>query len=328
MTLAPRDFAREDPGAGCPADAGTLFRELTGLTEPQDPARMRGFALRLGDGSRWWIAGSPQASFIAEKLGAIMRLTAGDPGDSRLLFFYDKDRDRGNLALPRLRGQGWTNLYDFYQILFHPGLHHAVCENDASQGDYLYLLMSCATNVIHWESIGRGGLPFHAALLEYQGQAVILAASGGTGKSTCSRRVPPPWRAWCDDEVLAVLSSDGRYLTHPFPTWTDYLWKRADNTWKVEDNLPLAGLFFIEQAPEDEVIPLPGGQAAVAATRSAGEIMLLPFLFDADSRDSRELRQNIFDNACDFIKKVPAFRLRVSLTGRFWEKIEAALGWR
>jgi hypothetical protein len=34
------------------------------------------------------------------------------------------------------------------------------------------------------------------------------------------------------------------------------------------------------------------------------------------------------DNACKIVKQVPVFRLRVSLTGSFWEQIEAALGWR
>ena len=101
--------------------------------------------------------------------------------------------DRTALDIPRLQAQGWIKIYqDFVNILFHPGWHHVICENDARRDDSFYNLMSFGVHAIHWESLYRGGLPFHAALLEYEGQGIILAAPGSTGKSTCSRRVPPP----------------------------------------------------------------------------------------------------------------------------------------
>jgi SynChlorMet cassette protein ScmC len=180
---------------------------------------------------------------------------------------------------------------------------------------------------IFWESICRGGLPFHAALLKHQGQGVILAAPGETGKSTCSRRVVFPWQSSCDDEVLVVSAPAGGYLAHPFPTWTDYLWERADNTWNVEDAVPLAGIFFFEQSPKDKYKPLTGAQAAIAATYSAEQIMNR-FLRWFAAKEARELRRTMFANACAIVKQVPVFHLQVSLTGNFWEKIEAALGWR
>ena len=133
----------------------------------------------------------------------------------------------------------------------------------------------------------------HATLLEYQGQGIILAAPGGTGKSTCSRRVPPPWRACCDDEVLVVKSPDGRYLAHPFPTWSDYIWQRAENTWQVEKALPLAGIFFFKQSlEEDRVKPLGGALSALSATRSASEAMLLRRLNQIPERSGNSGRKS------------------------------------
>jgi SynChlorMet cassette protein ScmC len=310
-------------------NAWSRLGELTGFRELETTTRLPGFSLRLGDGSCWWIAGSPHASFIAEKLAAIMQLQEGDPEDAHLMFFYEKHADQQWLELPRLQSQGWTSLHHFFfQLSFHPRLRHFLGEYDLSNPKSSpYGMMCDAMPSVHWESICRGGLPFHAALLEHQGQGVILAAAGETGKSTCSRRVPPPWRARCDDEVLAVLTPDGRYLAHPFPTWTDYLWERAPNTWQVEEAVPLAGIFFLEQAPEDDCRPQEGATAAVAATSSAGQIMAR-FLSWCDAGEARELRRIMFANACEIVKQVPTFRLGVSLTGSFWEKIEAALGWR
>jgi SynChlorMet cassette protein ScmC len=327
--LTVRDLSQDNVEPTPQADTGILLGRLAEFTEPEAQGPMRGFSLQLGDSSRWWIAGSRGAAFPAKKIGAIMQLRERPPGDGPLMFFYEKHEDHRSLELSRLRAQGWLNLYQtHYQIFFHPRLHHALCEYDATLEEPHYAMMSLSVHVIHWGSILRGGLPFHAALLEHQGQGVVLAAPGGTGKSTCSRRVPPPWRARCDDEVLTVLSPEGRYLAHPFPTWTDYLWKRGENTWKVEEAVPLAGIFFLEQSSEDDCVPLKSVPAAAAATRSADEIMRFKLLGNSETWEVRELRRNIFMNACDILKQVPAFRLRVRLSGRFWEKIEAALGWR
>ena len=292
--------------------------------------RMRGFSLHLGDGSRWWIAGSRYTSFLAEKMGTIMQLQEGDDlEDGHILFFYDKYGDKLHQELSRLQAQGWINVNAFSdQFCFHPVLRHLLAEYDSQNSpNGPYNLMCLTLPAVFWESICRGGLPFHAALLEYQGQGVIVAARGDTGKSACSRRVPPPWRAPCDDEILTVLSPEGRYLAHPFPTWSDYVWERAASTWKVEDTLPLAGIFFIEQAPEDDCLPIGGYQAALTAAYSAGQNMDRIKRW-CDPADVRELKLKMFANACEIVKQVPAFHLQVSLTGRFWEKIEAALGWR
>jgi SynChlorMet cassette protein ScmC len=258
-----------------------------------------------------------------------MQLQEGEPEDAHILFFYEKLAHHPRLEPPLFDAPGWISLHHFfYPICFHPRLRHFLGEYDSSNPNSSpYGLMCEALPAVYWESICRGGLPFHAAFLEHKGQGVLLAAPGETGKSTCSRRVPPPWRARGDDEVLAVLSPEGRYLVHPFPTWTDYLWERAPNTWKVEAAVPLAGIFFLEQAPEDDCLPLGGSQAALAAITSAGQIMAR-FLSWCDAGEVRELRRTMFDNACTIVKQVPTFRLRVSLTGSFWKKIEAALGWR
>ena len=134
------------------------------------------------------------------------------------MYFYDKAADRTNLDLPVYRRKAGSRSSRIMSAsCFTPdGIMSSVSTTPA--GKILFIrVMSFGTRAVDWESLYRGGLPFHATLLEYQGQGIILAAPGGTGKSTCSRRVPPPWRACCDDEVL-VVEGPGRPLPGtPFP---------------------------------------------------------------------------------------------------------------
>jgi len=326
------DISQEDWEPRPQTDILRVLGKLTGFVEPE--AQMPGFSLNLRDGSRWWITGSRFTMFIAEKLAFIMQLQQGhfgegNPQDDRLMYFYEKNVDHRRLEPLFSPDQGWTNLnHRFALIRYHAKLHHIVYEYDSTgeNSSSSFLPIWRVVPSVHWESICRGGLPFHAALLERHGQGVVLAAPGDTGKSTCSHRVVYPWQARCDDEVLVVLTPGGRYLAHPFPTWTDYLYERAENTWKVEDAIPLAGIFFLEQSPQDECVPLEGAQAAAEATSSAEQTMTR-FLRWFDIGEARKVRWSMFANACEIVKQVPTFHLRVSLHGNFWEKIEAALAW-
>jgi SynChlorMet cassette protein ScmC len=169
-----------------------------------------------------------------------------------------------------------------------------------------------------------GGVPFHAALLERNGIAVLLVAPGSTGKSTCCIRLRSPWQPLCDDETLIVRDLEKRYLAHPFPTWSDYLMKRSTKTWNIEYHLPLSAIFFMEQAETEEVLPIGQGEAAAYIHHSAMQVCRRR-LYHLNRRESKSLRLKLFDNACELSRAIPAFKLGVSLKGRFWEKIEAVL---
>jgi len=302
-----------------------LLRKLTGMDQPE--ALLRGFSLHLGDGCRWWIGSTPPGRAWVEKLAALMQLEPGEPDGACRLILFDGVADSS--GLPQ-EAPGWVHLNLYRCQAWHrPGFPDVLWEfaPAAPHPFPAHPFMVYASTFIHRESIWRGGLPFHATLVERDGQGVILAAPSGTGKSTCCRRIPPPWQARCDDELLVVLAPDGRYLAHPFPTWSDYFFQRGDNPRKVQDPAPLAGIFFLEQAPWDDYTPLGPGEAAAAAAGSALEV-LDRLLLVGDPGEARDLRQAVFANACDLVTKIPAFRLQVSLTGRFWENLEAALGWR
>jgi SynChlorMet cassette protein ScmC len=222
--------------------------------------------------------------------------------------------------------KGWT-AHDLrsLQLWAHDEVPDVICEmGDEEDHDLDIVRMWLALAPVYSKTLEAGGLPLHAALVERDGTAVLLLAPGGTGKSTCCRRILPPWKALCDDLTLMVVDRHKHYRVHPFPTWSNYLWKLSDTTWDIQHHLPLSALFFMEQGTTDEVIPVGKGLASVLATESAEQVYqaawrnLLP-------EEERSLKEQVFENACALAGRIPAFRLRVSLEGRFWEEMEKVL---
>jgi len=169
-------------------------------------------------------------------------------------------------------------------------------------------------------TIQLGGLPFHAGLIEKNGKGILLAGRGGAGKSTCCRRIPPPWQAHCDDETL-IAPTDDHYAVHPFPTWSEFTVKPQTKThWQVSTQVPLAALVFLEQAKREELLPMGQGEACARIFDAALQIFARHLTHLPDR--TRQFHQQLFDNAGTLAKAVPAYLLRLSRDGQFWETIE------
>jgi SynChlorMet cassette protein ScmC len=225
-----------------------------------------------------------------------------------------------------LPSNGW-NASDllYLRVWSHREVPDVICELGPQEGEKeSFLSMRMALQPVYQRTQDLGGLPLHAALVERNGFGVLLAARGGIGKSTCCRRLQDPWQPLCDDEVLVVCHSQNGYLAHPFPTWSDYFADRFDRTWNIEKYVPLKALFFLEQSETDEVVPMGRGQSAVLVYQSATEVCHRNWM-KVDCEEVSNFRKNLFENSCRLAKAIPAFRLKASLKGRFWEKIEEAL---
>jgi len=271
-----------------------------------------------------------------DHLAAIMELDeCARAGEPKVVFsMMGRPDDVGDSAGGRVfhwpgargRNNGWY-CYDHktLRIWCHANMPDVVCEVNNDAGDVIGIInMWNSLQPIYQRSTNLGGLPFHAALVELDGRGILLAAPGDTGKSTCCRRLPDYWRALCDDETLVVSGKEKRYRAHPFPTWSDHLYGSSEKTWNVQYSVPVAAMFFLEQAEADEAVPVGQGEAAVLMSDSASQICQR-FWRRMDIKDERSFRVEIFHNACEMAKRIPAFRLRVSLHGRFWEEIEKAL---
>jgi hypothetical protein len=181
--------------------------------------------------------------------------------------------------------------------------------------------MERIANAIVEQSLARGGLLLHAALAVRDGYGVLLAGPSGVGKSTASRRLTLPWQSLSDDCVLVVRDKDGRYWAHPWPTWSLLRKRGTVASWPVEPAVPLQALMFLNQSSLDRAEPVATTPATALIVESALHLIETVTLTQ-DGYASRAICRKYLRAAWALAAAVPAFRLQVSLTGRFWKEIE------
>lgn len=300
------------------------------------------YGLHLADGTRWcFCAGDPELQPWLEKFARVLCLRYGSLRGARRVVFRAAERlsRSERQSLLRLaktppdseRGKScwaWGRRNRF--LCAAPGgdddkeFVYAIAAAIAQQPESGIALMSDALNPVYLHATLKGGLPLHAALAEFCGKGVLFAAPGGTGKSTCASRLPPPWKSHCDDTALIVRDASQCYHAHPFPTWSDHLWGKRDSRWSAEHHLPVSAIFFLQQAPCDSVERLGEGAAALHIQDSAKQILIRWW-----KQMLPELRKRMimvaFENACTLARRIPAFKLKLSLMGSFWQNVEETL---
>jgi len=294
-----------------------------------------GYRLDLCDGMSWGFQAAPELQAWLDDLAQIMRLRNGTNGAQHPIVFVPK-RLNGAAQVPESLGghhvgtaSGWHSFQvgEVLRAWWHDERQQTVVElNEAYIGhpEIKYIDMWSALRAIHRHAIRHGGGPVHAALAEREGKAILIAAAGDTGKSTCCRRLPGPWRGLCDDQALIVCRPAGGYGVHPLPTWSDYLWRTSANTWDCGHAARLCAVFFLRQASEDAVEPLPPSEGAVELFCSAKEV-LASYWSRLEDQEKRRQSERLFHNALEMAKHVPAFTLHATRHGQFWEAVERVL---
>jgi hypothetical protein len=277
--------------------------------------------LVLADGSHWKIAaGDEEAASIVSQLGCAMqlRMTTGaiEPPHHgivrRLLVLVDAHNHEASPAT-------------CYAPLPSEDDGFAVCVlRQFTHSDGLFIQLMQLSLVIARDVQTRGGVLIHGALAERDGIGVILAAPGGTGKTTASGRLPAPWRELCDDTTLVVRDSQGNYWAHPWPTWSRFLDGGLGATWDVQSAVPVKGIFFLAQAVEDRVERVGPGHAVSLLVECAKQTSQL-MARGLSKEETRALHLERFNNLCALAPVVPTHVLHISLTGAFWQEIEQAL---
>lgn len=296
----------------------------------------KGYRLSLANDQTWHILPTKGVSRWVERLARIVQLQNCEPnGYPKLIFIQAESRrewcgegigsEMQDIFKVLPRG-GWKS-HDLRALILwsHSEVPDVICEMRPG-GDYTLeiIRMWLSLYPVYKRAQDSGGLPFHAALVERDGIGILLAAPGDTGKSTCCRRLPGQWHALCDDEALIVRNGQKQYLAHPFPTWSDYLGRRSKHTWNVQHHLPLSAIFFLEQAKAEKAVPMGQGEVAAFTYESAIQVCRRNWR-NLDRNQERDLKRSLFENGCELAKVVPAFRLRVSLNGRFWNEMEKVL---
>ncbi|OGD10742.1 MAG: SynChlorMet cassette protein ScmC [Candidatus Aminicenantes bacterium RBG_13_62_12] len=301
------------------------------------------FRLSLGP-TVWRIAAAPELKDWIQQFARILGLSpwkeaTGSVGihDERKLFVFPDSETPDENPPPalfqsklggRLPPDGWNAArLSLSKMWRHPQAPAVILQVRAEGlGENGVLAMSEACLPFYIRVIETGGMPLHAALLSRDGGAVALAAPGSTGKSTCARRVPRPWRELGDDLglITAENTDAGAFMAQPFPTWSDYIFKRSERTWAVETRLPLRAVFFLSQSGEDRAFRMGQGEAAINISQSGHQILSVPAR-SLPLPELRRLRAVLFDNACRLVLSLPVYRLEFSLTGSFWREIERLL---
>ena len=154
----------------------------------------------------------------------------------------------------------------------------------------------------------RGGFLLHSASAIRNGKAFLFAGVSGAGKTTISRLAPPD-ATLLTDEISYVRkihdSANGEsYVAFGTP-FTGELAKLGENT-----SAPVAALYLLAQGPENRIDPV--------TTSDAGRELLANMLFFAE--DS-EMVHSAFQAACDFVSRVPVYRLTFVPDACVWELI-------
>ena len=280
--------------------------------------------MKLANGQGWCITATRGVRSWVKRLASLMELkTCQGSGCPRLIFIKQESDKKWSKALLK---EGWKSQnLKVLQFWFHSETPDVLCDIGPGEGTALDIIrMWQALYPIYRRAQDLRGIPLHAALVKRKKKGVLLAAPGNTGKTTCCSRLPHAWQVLCDDETLIVRNSHRQYLAPPIPTWSNYLKRNYEQTLDVQQYVPLSSIFFLEQAKIDDVIPMGQGKAAVLINQSAMQLCYRNWR-NLDLEEKRELKKKLFDNACELSKTVPAFMLRVSLYGRFWEEIEKVL---
>jgi SynChlorMet cassette protein ScmC len=269
--------------------------------------------LDLADGQRWLIRPvDDRAATIVAELGRAMRLepacTSGRPGEAGRELCVAVCEESGEFDRSDAEARGVV-----------------VCRcADSTDPDKQVLPMERIACTIAREALVRGGLLLHGALAEYKGIGFIMAGPGTIGKSTASRRLPLPWRSLSDDKTLVVRDGNGRFRAHPWPTWSRFYDNGPGGSWAVEDSVPLRAIFFLAQSPSDAVEPVNATQATALTLESAVDLAWEMRRMDAENA-ARALYGDAVSAALTLASAVPAYTLKLSLEGRFWEEIERVL---
>jgi SynChlorMet cassette protein ScmC len=311
----------------------TLKNLMVHMASSSCSGKVEGYELRLSDDSNWFITTtSEELKPWLKQFAYIVKLESGtnDIGKRLICSLKNKGSNKAD-RMERLLAvnNGWKSHDTFYlSVWYHDVSSDVLCSiKSLTRSQDAILAMSNLLYPIYRESIILGGQLFHAALIEHEGRGVILAGMHGAGKSTCCSRLPEGWSACGDDEQLVVRSSDGSYRVHSFPTWSEYLNdSQSQKSWDVQHSIPLYGVFFIEQSKIDAAIPIGTGEAVARVSESTFQVYRKQRgIFNEENQ--RMLQKNLFENTCEMVKSIPAFKLQVTLHGKFWEEIERVLGW-
>ncbi|MCF7810600.1 SynChlorMet cassette protein ScmC [bacterium] len=259
------------------------------------------YRLELSNHQVWNIVSDDETSEITDEFASILMLHKSSPAKEAYTLTFCSAQTK------------ITNLANNWIVRF---------SDNISYRDKILKMWSSLLPV-YKQAMSSNGIPLHAALIERNGEGIIIAAPGGTGKTTCCKRLPEGWNALCDDETLLIPDTkENVFNAHPFPTWSNFLLDRSPKNWDVGAYIPVKSIFFLHQADTDRIEPLGQGNSTALIHQSSGQICRRIWNW-LDKKEQCLWKSLLFDLAGNLALKIPAFSLFTSLNGEFWKLIES-----
>ena len=209
----------------------------------------RYFCIKLANEESWKLVSTSETNEWLEKLCSFMGLNEYvELEGPEIIFFKNfsmEDEYIKSLNICKIHkwSKGPLRIYQCQNNLY------VICEiGNANSPEVDLFQMAQSVLPMYMRVLFQGGLPLHSALIEKRGKGIIIAAPSGTGKSTCANRIPPPWKAMCDDEVLIVRDNKGIYHAHPFPTWSRFNTQEPREICNVQSHVPISAILFLRKS--------------------------------------------------------------------------------
>jgi SynChlorMet cassette protein ScmC len=167
----------------------------------------------------------------------------------------------------------------------------------------------------------NGGMPLHSALIRRGKAGFLLVGKSGSGKTTCCRRIPLPWEALADEELVVSRLPRKDYYADPFPNLSDITIRSA----RVSHGAALRGsrvtaLLFLEKGTADAIGPINKAEAAMCLVRAAEEVSMRDAYDGSSGAALRRIAQMKWAIQC--VRDLPTLRLSASLHGAYWMLLE------
>lgn len=213
-------------------------------------------------------------------LSLAVRLEPWDARPSQHDVEYRAHGDERTLTGPRFhvtwcgaRGELWCGKREGDDLAFHDDLHEA------------------ALAILIARAVERGGLAFHAAALEVDGQVAVAAGASGSGKSTLAARFPE--HLLTEECAILVPTTEG---------WKHALYAERRGAYRVQGRalLPVAAVWALQH----------GTGVSHGALAKPSEVWSTLM---QETTIFRGLEQRTFDNLARLLQQVPCGRFAHAL---------------
>ncbi len=155
------------------------------------------------------------------------------------------------------------------------------------------------------------------------GTAAIISGPSGVGKSTASRRLPPPWKVLADDCLLVSRLADG-FHAQPVPTWSIFYAATApERAFDCARTVKLSHIFLLDRG-DDHAEKLDFQQTLMGFTRSVGDMTRL-LTGSVPQPVGKTIYSRAFRLASEMARELPCHHLFATLNGEFWKAMNAAM---